>query len=251
MQWEFNSHICQRQESNACRNKGKKEKMSFKSPFQQNFQERANAFEQLTPSSALGFELAMQVENAKWYDLTQTHAHDALQFTRIVKRATEPFAPIIRQGFALDVAYGKKLSALPDDYAITADDLETTMKAQGRLIMPGGVLLIRTGFGQFWDDAAKYSHVASLSADAQQWILAKHPSALGMDTALWDTAGAELCERNGILIVEHLNLESLAAEFIDHVLFVAAPPKAQGVTSVPVRPLALEVQVQSPEFMPT
>jgi kynurenine formamidase len=221
--------------------------MNFQSPFQPNFQERANALGQTMPSSALGFELALQVENAKWFDLAQTH--DAASCTRIVKRDAEPLAPIIRQGFLLDVAYSKKMSVLPDDYAITADDLETTMKGQGRLIMPGGVLLIRTGFGQFWGNAAKYPHAARLSADAQQWILAKRPNALGVDMALRDTSRAELCERNGILIIEHLNLEGLAADYIDHMLFVAAPAQTQGVTSVPVRPLAVEVQMQSPEFM--
>src|SRR5947209_18249319 len=65
-------------------------------------------------------------------------------FTR---HGAETIAPIVAQGFLLDVAHYHKVSALAPDYAITAADLEATMRAQGRLLMAGGVILIRTGYG--------------------------------------------------------------------------------------------------------
>ncbi|MBI4673888.1 MAG: cyclase family protein [Chloroflexi bacterium] len=174
----------------------------------------------------------------------------------------ETIAPFVTQGFLLDVAHFKGAPALAENYAITAEDLEGAMKAQGRLLMPGGVILIRTGYGQFWNDAAKYAQAAGLAPDANRWILAKHPRAVGADNLAWDAPGVrdettgatlfghlELLARNGIYIFENLNLEELAAQHVDHFLFLAAPLKLKGATAAPVRPLALEIQMQSSEFM--
>jgi kynurenine formamidase len=177
------------------------------------------------------------------------------------QHAAETIAPVVTQGFLLDVAHYKGADALPENYAITADDLEGTMRAQGRLLMPGGVILVRTGFGRFWNDPAKYGKAAGLAPDANRWILAKHPRAVGADNLAWDAPGVrdeatgaslfghlELLARNGILIFENLNLELMAAEHVDHFLFIAAPLKLKGATAGPVRPIAIEVQAQSPDF---
>lgn len=177
--------------------------------------------------------------------------------------AAESIAPIVTQGFLLDVAHAERVDALPENYVITAEDLEGAMKAQGRLIMPGGVILIRTGYGQFWNDAAKYPRAAGLSPDANRWILAKRPRAVGADNLSWDaptvrdeTTGTtlfghlELLARNGIHIFENLNLEGLAADHVDHFLFIATPLKLKGATGAPVRPIAIEIQMQSGS-MPT
>jgi kynurenine formamidase len=177
------------------------------------------------------------------------------------QHAAETIAPIVTQGFLLDVAHYKGAEALPENYAITAEDLEGTMRAQGRLLMPGGVILIRTGFGQYWSDPAKYAKAAGLAPDANRWILAKHPRAVGADNLAWDAPGVrdeatgaslfghlELLARNGIFIFENLNLEALAADHVDHLLFIAAPLKLKGATAAPVRPIAIELQVESLDF---
>jgi kynurenine formamidase len=177
------------------------------------------------------------------------------------QHAAESLTPIVTQGFLLDVAHYKGAEALPENYAITAQDLEGTMRAQGRLLMPGGVILVRTGYGQFWNDPARYAQAAGLGPDANRWILGKHPRAVGADNLTWDAPGVrdeatgaslfghlELLARNGILIFENLNLEPLAADHVDHLLFIASPLKLKGATASPVRPLAIEIQVQEPVF---
>ncbi len=175
------------------------------------------------------------------------------------QHGAETIAPIVSQGFLLDVAHYKRAEVLAENYAITAEDLEETMKAQGRLVTPSGVILIRTGFGQFWNDPARYAKAAGLSPDANRWILAKRPRAAGADNLTWDVPGArdettganlfghlELLARNGIYILENLNLEELAADRVDHFLFIAAPLKLKGATGSPVRPIAIELQ---PDFL--
>jgi kynurenine formamidase len=305
--------------------------MSFKSPFQQDFDARAQAPSQPMPAGAFGLEQLRQLQGQKVYDLEQpryagmpglaaltppytyllhrrhadtanpaangprsgatglllssdhlgTHidalCHQADEFklfggeklspaietpAGFTQHGAETIAPIVAQGFLLDVAYHHKASALPADYVITAEDLEATMKAQGRLMMGGGVILIRTGYGQYWNDAGTYSHAAGLSPAANRWLLARQPLAVGADNLTWDAPGArdettganlfghlELLARHGIYIFENLNLEGLAADFVDHFLFIAAPLKLKGATGSPVRPLAVELQAQPMEFM--
>lgn len=175
-------------------------------------------------------------------------------FTRL---AAETIPPIVARGFLLDVAHYKGGGALPENYAITAEDLDGTTKAQGLSLLPDGVILVRTGFGQFWNDPGKYGKAAGLSPDANRWILGKHPRAVGADNLAWDSPGVrdeatgaslfghlELLARNGIYIIENLNLEAMAADHVDHFLFIAAPLKLKGATAAPVRPIALELQSQ-------
>lgn len=180
------------------------------------------------------------------------------------QHAAENLPAFVTQGFLLDVAHAKGADALPENYAITAEDLEATMKAQGRMLMPGGVILIRTGYGKFWNDAGKYAQAAGLSPDANRWMLAKRPRAVGADNLTWDAPSArdeatgatlfghlELLARNGIYIFENLNLENLAAEHVDHFLFIAAPLKLKGATGSPVRPLAIEIEEPADSTAPT
>ena len=305
--------------------------MSFKSPFQQDFDARAKELSQPAPGSILNLQQAMQIQAQKVYDLEQPryagmpglaaltppytyllhrrhadtanaaangprsgatgmllsadhlgthidalcHQADELKLfggekvspaietpAGFTQHGAETIAPIVSQGFLLDVAYHHKVSALPPDYVISAEDLEATMKAQGRLMMSGGVILIRTGYGQYWNDPATYAHAAGLSPDANRWLLARQPLAVGADNLTWDAPGArdettganlfghlELLARHGIYILENLNLEGLAADFVDHFLFIAAPLKLKGATGSPVRPLAMELQAQTMEFM--
>ena len=305
--------------------------MSFKSPFQQDFDARAKDLAQLAPEGILSVQQAMQIQAQRVYDLEQPrfagmpglaaltppytyllhrrhadtanaaangprsgatgmllsadhlgthidalcHQADELKLfggqkvspaietpAGFTQHGAETIAPIVSQGFLLDVAYHHKVSALPADYVISAEDLDATMKAQGRLLMTGAVILIRTGYGQYWNDAATYAHAAGLSPDANRWLLARQPLAVGADNLTWDAPGArdettgaslfghlELLARHGIYILENLNLEGLAANFVDHFLFIAAPLKLKGATGSPVRPLAIELQAQTMEFM--
>src|SRR5688500_12465832 len=54
--------------------------------------------------------------------------------------------PIVTRGVLLDVAGWKGVDVLPDAYAITAEDIEGTLAAQGTQVRPGTAVLVRTGF---------------------------------------------------------------------------------------------------------
>ena len=58
----------------------------------------------------------------------------------------ETMKPLLGRGVLLDVAARKAWRMLPQNYAITADDLDACARAAGVDVQPGDVLLVRTGY---------------------------------------------------------------------------------------------------------
>src|SRR5262249_16361356 len=75
----------------------------------------------------------------------------------------ETIAPIIARGVLLDVARWKGVDALPEHYAITADDLAGCAREAGVIVGPGDVLLVRTGFAARWNEEAVYLNAAGVA----------------------------------------------------------------------------------------
>ena len=69
-----------------------------------------------------------------------------------------PKERFINHAVLLDVARFKNVDALAAGQEITAQDLEDTAKAEGVGIQPGDSVLIRTGYGKFFEaDRAKFA----------------------------------------------------------------------------------------------
>jgi kynurenine formamidase len=79
-------------------------------------------------------------------------AETSAGFTRL---GVETVPPLLRRGVLLDVAGRKGVARLPENYAVSADDLAGCAAAQGVEVRPGDVLLIRTGYGACWGDAGR------------------------------------------------------------------------------------------------
>ena len=153
--------------------------------------------------------------------------------------------PIFRRGVLLDIAKQQGVDILPKDFAITAEHLEAT----GVEIQQGDVVLIRTGWANYWDDAAKF--IAQVQSpgpnlEAAKWLSAKKIFAAGSDTAPFEFAPSpemsvhvHLLVDSGIHIIECLNMEELSAMGATEFVFVAAPLKIRGGTGSPIRPIAL------------
>jgi kynurenine formamidase len=162
----------------------------------------------------------------------------------------DTIAPLLARGVLLDVpgALGRELQP---GHAITAGELQAA--AAGLEIGPGDVVLVRTGAGAAWDDRAAYEAGPGVGADGSRWLAGLRPVAVGADNLAWDAPGAHdpelgtlpghtlLIVRAGILIVESLRLEELAADGVRELVFVCLPLKLRGGTGSPVRPIALVV----------
>jgi kynurenine formamidase len=156
--------------------------------------------------------------------------------------------PVIARGVLLDVpaALGRRLEP---GYAITAGDLEAA--ADGIELREGDVVLVRTGGGALWDDRPAYEAAAGVAPDGSRWLADRRPLAVGADNLAWDVPGIDdpelgtlpghsiLIVRAGILIMESLRLEELAADGVREFGFVCLPLKLRGGTGSPVRPIAL------------
>jgi kynurenine formamidase len=156
--------------------------------------------------------------------------------------------PLIRRGVLLDVprTLGR---ALQPHHAITEEELRAA--ADGVELREGDVVLVRTGAGALWDDRPAYEAAAGVGADGSRWLTSHRPVAVGADNLAWDVHGAVdpelgtlpghslLIVRAGILIIESLFLERLAADGVREFAFVCLPLKFRGGTGSPIRPVAL------------
>ncbi len=164
-----------------------------------------------------------------------------------------PAERFVNRGVLLDVARHKKVDALAPGEEITAEDLEATARAQGVEVRPGDSVLIRTGFGKFFGDKAKYMGLRPGPGEgAAKWLAAKKVFLTGADQLTYEVypekgtvfpAHRILIADHGIYIVENMNLEALAdmlAERKDHsFVLVLNPPRLGGMTGAPVNAFAI------------
>ena len=173
---------------------------------------------------------------------------------RFKQLGVDTVEPIFCRGVLLDVAGRRGVPALPAGEPIRADELRAVAVDQGVELPRGGAVLVRSGWARHWPDPPTYlghdSGVPGLDASAAEWIASAAPRVTGHDSMAyeWLAPGAGhallpahrvLLVEHGVLIVENLNLEQLAADRAYEFLFVCLPLKFVGATGSPVRPLAV------------
>ena len=158
---------------------------------------------------------------------------------------------ILRRGVLLDIAGQAGVPELPEDFEITPAHLDEAVRAQKVAIRAGDVVLLRTGWANYFQDARKYVSEVRGPGPAKpgaEGLSSRGVFAAGSDTLAFEKvpdAGmpvhVHLLAEQGIHIVECLNLEELAAARVYEFLFVAAPLKIRGATGSPIRPMAVVV----------
>ena len=163
--------------------------------------------------------------------------------------SVDTITPIFRRGVLLDIAGCEGVNDLSGDFVISPRHLNRAVESAGVVIQAGDVVLIRTGWGRFWDDAGRF--ISQLKCpgpgiEAARWLSERGIFAAGSDTAPFEampslemSVHVHLLVESGIHIMECLNLEELSSAGVAEFLFVAAPLKLRGGTGSPIRPLAL------------
>jgi kynurenine formamidase len=156
------------------------------------------------------------------------------------KFAVDTIAPILRRGVLIDVAGDAPVAA---DFEITPAHLE------GVDVRAGDIVLLRTGWGSYYDDARRFvndTRCPGPGLSAARWLSARGIFAAGSDTVPFERSPdpampvhVHLLVESGIHIIECLNLEELARDGVREFLFVGAPMKIRGATGAPIRPLAI------------
>jgi kynurenine formamidase len=165
------------------------------------------------------------------------------------RHTVDTIAPILRRGVLLDIAGHAGAEALAADFEITPERLASAERAQNVEVRAGDVVLLRTGWARFWDDAARFIaqvHGPGPGEAGARWLSGRGVFAGGSDTVAFEKVPdpnmpvhVHLLVESGIHIIECLNLEQLAAEHIYEFLFMASPLKIRGGTGSPIRPLAI------------
>ncbi len=165
-----------------------------------------------------------------------------------------PKERLINRAVLLDVARFKNVEALAPGQEITAEDLEATAKAEGVEIKPGDSVLIRTGYGKYFEaDRAKYSGPRPGPGEsAARWLAGKKIFLAGDDQLSFEVVSDKgtvfpghriLIADHGIYIVENLNLEELSRALADQKVYefvlVLNPPRIRGATGAAANAFAL------------
>jgi kynurenine formamidase len=167
------------------------------------------------------------------------------------EHGAEKIPSIVAPGVLLDVAALEGVEALEPGHIVTDADLAACCERQGVEVPSGGVALVRTGNGRFWEEEERYLAGPGMDAGASRWLADRGVVAVGADNMAWDVVGRWdpdagcvmpghliLLARRGVYIVENLALEGLAASRHDEFEFVCLPLKLVGATGSPVRPVA-------------
>ncbi|WP_285320323.1 cyclase family protein [Pseudarthrobacter sp. lyk4-40-TYG-27] len=155
----------------------------------------------------------------------------------------------------LDVATHLGVPWLDPRVKIDSALLEETRSAQGNDVLPGDVLLIRTGWMDFLHsgeqpDTSYYGGYgqAGIGLDAVDFIDRHEISVVGADNSAveclpcderYQSVHVELLVKRGIHLLEHLDLRALSADKVHECFLVVAPLKIVGGTGSPINPIAI------------
>ena len=156
------------------------------------------------------------------------------------------------RGILIDVAKYKVVDRLEVGYVITVEDIEGALGRQQVAIREGDAVLFHTGHGKLWmkDNETYNSGEPGPGLTAIKWLIERKISLIGADSWAVEAVPGEdpnrpfeghqwLICRNGINILENLNLGELAADETYEFAFIFAPLPLKGATGSPGSPLAV------------
>jgi kynurenine formamidase len=183
-----------------------------------------------------------------------THMDAPVHFSQGSHTADQvPLDSLVGPALVVDVTEASRQSA---DYQVTVADLQKWEQQNGP-IESNAIVLIRTGFSQYWPEAARYLgtaergagavpklHFPGLHPDAAKWIVATRPiKAIGIDTASIDFGQSTLYESHRTLYAKNIpafeNLTSLEQLPARGAFIVALPMKIKGGSGAPLRAIAI------------
>lgn len=166
---------------------------------------------------------------------------------------------IVSRGILVDVARHRGLERLEPGTAIRPGELDDALAAQGSKLLPGDILVLRTGhLSVFTKDRDRETYLwqgPGLGLDAAEWIRAHDLAAVCSDTTAVEVMPCEdptllyplhlLCIRDmGLPFGEMFALDELAADCAAdgcwEFLLSAPPLRVTGGIGSPINPLAIK-----------
>ena len=190
----------------------------------------------------------------------------------LLKLGVEKIPPLVTSAILLDakalVGKGQPMKA---GETVTAAHIQAMLKAQGlakRGILPGDVVYIHTGWGDYWKDPDTdkryYSMAPGLAYDAAQYLGGKRIVAIGLDTPFIDTVAEGMLQGKGgpapgtpaglpfavhhhmltqlgIHHIENAKLDSMAKNRVWTSCTMILPLLEKGAAGSAIRPVAIGV----------
>jgi len=122
----------------------------------------------------------------------------------------EKVGPVVSRGVLLDIARLHGVDHFDDGYAIGADDLEAASRRAGLTVLPGDIVLVRTGH-MHWlrtGDKVHYSHpTPGLGLKSVEWIRDHDVALVATDTIVFECYPPE--DPQAMLPVHMLNIRDV------------------------------------------
>jgi kynurenine formamidase len=166
---------------------------------------------------------------------------------------------VISRGVLFDLARLKGVDRLAPGLVVTPADLDAAEARSGTRLLPGDVLLLRTGhlavFKKDGDRQGYMTREPGLGADCVEWLHARDVAAVAADTMAVEVIPFEdpklplpfhmLAIRDmGLTLGEMFDLDELAEDCatdgVCEFLFCAPPLKVTGAVGSPLNPLAVK-----------
>lgn len=183
-----------------------------------------------------------------------THIDAPIHFAKGKHTTDEiPVERLIGPAVVIDVSE----KALPNpDYLVSVKDFKDWESNNGQ-IADGSIVLLNTGYAQFWPDKVKYMgtdkrgpdavkdlHFPGLDPEAATWLVEKRNiNAIGLDTPSIDYGQSTLFESHQILFKENIpafeNVANLDKLPPSGALVIALPMKIKGGSGGPLRIIAV------------
>lgn len=162
-------------------------------------------------------------------------------------RATGTFAG---RGILLDVARHQGVEWLEPGHSITRAELEACATAQGTEARAGDILLVRTGWLDFFAAGTSGEYrIPGLGIDAVSFVDDHEISAVGADNTtlepypfdgdVYMSVHIELLVKRGVTLMEHLKLSELAADGCHEFFLSVGALPVTGAAGSPINPVAI------------
>jgi kynurenine formamidase len=170
------------------------------------------------------------------------------------RNGAENIPPIVARGVLIDVARWKGVDDLPAGFRITPVVLRQVLAAQKLTLAGGDVVLVRTGRGAKFRDAAAYKQpAAGLTIEAAQFLADGGAMIVGVDVMNPDLMPSGLDDNylpvhtyligeQGVPIIENMDLEPLSRDRLVEFAFIGTPLKLEGASGAPIRPIAIPLR---------
>lgn len=172
----------------------------------------------------------------------------------------EKMKPFITRGILIDIAGYKGVTTLPAAYEVSLADVRGALARQHMnedMIEPGDAVLFNYGWSVNWTNPSKYndSYIGTgenegspgIGIEVGHWLMDRKVGLAGADSCCVEVRGPVPKEsvhhllflRDGIPLLENLELRELAADQGYVFLLLALPERIRGATGSPIRPIAV------------